>query len=196
MQRRYLIGGLALILAIAIAVPALGVDAGSSVTVKKVSKKLKKLTKRVAALEATDQVPGPEGPPGPQGEQGEQGPIGPSDASAEADASIAIPDAKGEIQDGPTPAGDYIFWAKVDLTGGAAGTDVECDLVTTTPNILQDRATVDNPGGEGATVALLGTATTFGAGEVRLLCEDGVGGTVTASNVRLVVQRVGDLTEE
>lgn len=73
MQRRYLIGGLAVILAIAIAVPALGIDAASSVSVKKVGKKVKKLTKRVAALEATGPTPGPQGEQGGQGERGEQG---------------------------------------------------------------------------------------------------------------------------
>lgn len=70
MRTRHLVGGLAVILAIAVAVPALGVEAGPIATVKKLSKKLKRLTARVTALEKTDLVPGPQGPQGPPGPPG------------------------------------------------------------------------------------------------------------------------------
>jgi hypothetical protein len=199
MKKRYAFIGLAVIAAIAVAVPAMGIDATSSVSVGKLNKKLKKLTQRVAALEATDPVPGPpgaQGAQGAQGEQGLQGAPGPSEASIERDGTIAMPDVKAQIQDRPTPAGSYVFWAKIDLSGGAAGTDVECDIATTAPAITaQDRATVDSPGGDGNTITLLAAETTTG-GEVQLNCQDGVGGTVTANNVRLVAMRVGSLTEE
>jgi hypothetical protein len=194
MQKRYVVGGLAVILAIAVAVPALGVDAGSSASVKKVSKKVKMLAKRVAALEGTDAVPGPQGAGGPQGPEGPQGPIGPSSASTEADGSVGVPDVKAQFQDRATPAGSYLLWAKMDANGDGAPNDLECDLVTTAPDSLQDRATVDIPTGDGTTVDLMGSATTTG-GEAALRCTDGGTG-VTLNNVRLSVLEVGSLVEE
>jgi hypothetical protein len=196
MRKRYVFIGLAVIAAIAVAVPAMGggTDATTSVSTGKLSKKLKKLTQRVAALESTDPVPGPAGTPGAQGAQGEQGTPGtpgPSEATSEADGTIAMPDAKAQIQDRPTPAGAYVFWAKVDMSGAG---DVECDITTSAPAIVQDRATVTNAAVDGNTLALVGTATTTG-GEVSLDCTDGGDG-VTANNVRLVAMRVGTLVEE
>ncbi len=104
--------------------------------------------------------------------------------------SIPIPNAKGAIQDTSIPAGSYVFWAKIDMTGDG---DVECDLRTSSPAALQDRATVDNPAGDGNTLALLGTATTTG-GDINLDCQD-AGTDVTADNVRLVSVGVGSLSE-
>jgi hypothetical protein len=199
MRTRYLVGGLAVILAIAVAVPALGVDAGSSASVKKVSKNLKKLTKRVAALEETDPVPGPQGPQGPQGEQGQQGQqgaTGPSEATSSSTTAQPMNDGSfATLVDVPTPAGSYVFWGKVDMSG-ATTDQVQCRLRTNQPPVNeQDLAIVDGGNTDGNTLALLATATTTGS-DVNLDCMDGAAGSVIADNVRLVAMRVGSLVEE
>lgn len=70
MKRRYVFIGLAAIGAIGIAVPALGVDATSSGSLKKVKKQIKQLQTDVAALQAQAPVPGPQGDPGATGPPG------------------------------------------------------------------------------------------------------------------------------
>jgi hypothetical protein len=103
MRTRHLVGGLAVILAIAVAVPALGVDAVPSASVKKLSKKLRGLTARVTALEETDLVPGPQGPEGPEGPPGPPGSIAPGSVGTDelavvpgvkvnGSASVTVPD--------------------------------------------------------------------------------------------------------
>src|SRR5688572_6724407 len=174
----------------AVAVP----DTSTSAISKKVTKKLKKLTQRVTALEQTDLVPGPQGPqgqPGPEGAEGQQGTTGPSEALSTSTTGHPINDGSfAAVVDVLTPAGSYVFWGKVDMSG-ATSDQVQCRLRTTDPTVNeQDLAIVDGGNADGNTIALLATATTNG-GDVNLDCTDGAAGSVIADNVRLVAVRVG-----
>lgn len=129
----------------------------------------------------------PAGPAGPTGAAGAAGPAGPSDAYARSVAGpVAIPAGPTTLASLAIPqAGKYVISAKAYVSGAVAASAL-CRLVAATDT--------DNSLGNGIqfTLANLVVHEFAAAGAVDYQCS--TGGTQTASQIRIVAIRVGNLT--
>ena len=134
------------------------------------------------------QIPaGPAGPAGAAGAAGPAGPAGPSDAYARSVAGpIAIPAGPTTLATLAIPqAGKYVISAKAYVSGAVAASAL-CRLAAATDT--------DNSLGNGIqfTLGNLVVHEFAAAGAVEYQCS--TGGTQTASQIRIVAIRVGNLT--
>jgi len=153
---------------------------------------------RLLALDANGQFPASVIPTG-SGGGGPPGPPGPSDAySTSRNGSIAILGPWTTIATLSLPqAGAYVVFAKAEVGNAHASARGVADCLLTAGNDSDRTMSVLEPGSQGtdaATIALHLGHEFAGPGTVTLECNDFVGGTVSARNVKVTAIRVGTLT--
>ena len=205
MKRRYALTGLGLIAALALITTAVaggGLSAGGKQASDEKAPSANAAAKKKVKAKPGPPGPagpagpaGPTGPTGPQGLDGPTGPTGPSHAEVNKDdGNVSVPDTADTLLSVDVEGGNpYMFWAKVRMTsvGGLAS----CELRTggATVQDLNPQVPIPSTANGGLEIVLMG-ADDLPAGNqtVDFRCGDNNTG-VTATNIRLLVQRVGDL---
>ena len=151
MNRSKLTIGLAVVIAIVVAMPAFGGpnvidEAGKALGIAKKAEKRSKVAKKNARLALEKAGPGPQGPVGAIGPEGPQGPTGP-EGSPGLSGLEQIREISPLASDSPAsvvvdcPAGKKVISSGVDLHGGKTGappsvvTHIGLDRVSPTPDL-------------------------------------------------------------
>jgi hypothetical protein len=198
MKRRYALSGLGLVAAIALVTTAVaggGLGSGDKGPSAKAAAK-KKAKRGPPGPAGPAGPPGPAGPAGSTGAPGLAGPTGPSNAAIERDSSVTVPDTMGNLQAETVEGGSpYLFWAKARMNSTSGTGNVQCELRTGGATVQDSFGSTPAPttANGGRDILLMGADNLpAGAQAVEFRCAD-AGGEVSASNLRLLVQRAGAL---